>query len=274
VILSLFSNKDAKEIIIIQPYESYVETFNEKYDALKLIVPTVSSVSDLYSEEEKLEFIKAFRELLRVKNILGGFSDFKWDDLKILEQEFEDYMSKYLDLKPSVNPNKEKVSILEDVDFELELIHKDEINVTYILKLLGLFKESENEEQKAKQKEEISNLLNNNPQLRSKREIIEKFINENLVKIDNSDSIEDEFIKFWDEEKVKAFNAIADEENLNKDELKKVVDTYIYEQREPLPNDIAKTLIETPKYLDRKTIVTRVLDKIVGFVDKFYESHI
>ena len=104
----------------MQPYESYVETFNEKYDALKLIVPTVASVSDLYSEEEKLEFIKAFRELLRVKNILGGFSDFKWDDLKILEQEFEDYMSKYLDLKPSVNPNKEKVSILEDVDFELE----------------------------------------------------------------------------------------------------------------------------------------------------------
>ena len=79
-----------------------------------------------------------------------------------------------------------------------------------------------NEEQKVKQKEEISNLLNNNPQLRSKRELIEKFINENLVKIDNSDSIEDEFIKFWDEEKVKAFEQIANEENLNKDELKKV----------------------------------------------------
>jgi type I restriction enzyme R subunit len=189
--IALFSNKDAKEIIIMQPYESYVETFNEKYDALKLIVPTVSSVSDLYSEEEKLEFIKAFRELLRVKNILGGFSDFKWDDLKILEQEFEDYMSKYLDLKPSVNPNKEKVSILEDVDFELELIHKDEINVTYILKLLGLFKDNDNEEQKAKQREDISNLLNNNPQLRSKRELIEKFINENLVKIDSSENIED-----------------------------------------------------------------------------------
>lgn len=256
----------------MQPYESYVETFNEKYDALKLIVPTVSSVSDLYSEEEKLEFIKAFRELLRVKNILGGFSDFKWDDLKILEQEFEDYMSKYLDLKPSVNPNKEKVSILEDVDFELELIHKDEINVTYILRLLGLFKDTQDDEQKAKQKENISNILNNNPQLRTKRELIEKFINENLVKIDNSENIEDEFIKFWDEEKVKEFNAIADEENLNKDELKKVVDTYIYEQREPLPNDIAKTLNVAPKYLERKTIVTRVLDKIVGFVDKFYES--
>ena len=70
--------------------------------------------------------------------------------------------------KPSVNSNKEKVSILEDVDFELELIYKDEINVTYILKLLGLFKDNDNEEQKAKQKEDISNLLNNNPQLSKK----------------------------------------------------------------------------------------------------------
>ena len=59
---------------------------------------------------------------------------------------------------------------------------------------------------------------------------------------------------------------------INKDELKKVVDTYIYEQREPLPNDIAKTLNVTPKYLERRTILTRVLDKIIEFVDKFYES--
>ena len=40
----------------------------------------------------------------------------------------------------------------------------------------------------------------------------------------------------------------------------------------PLPNDIAKTLNVAPKYLERKMIVTRVLDKIVGFVDKFYEK--
>jgi type I restriction enzyme R subunit len=222
--IALFSNKDAKEIIIMQPYESYVETFNEKYDALKLIVPTVSSVSDLYSEEEKLEFIKAFRELLRVKNILGGFSDFKWDDLKILEQEFEDYMSKYLDLKPSINPNKEKVSILEDVDFELELIHKDEINVTYILKLLGLFKESDNEEQKAKQREDISNLLNNNPQLRSKRELIEKFIQENLPEIMDTDDIIPVFEKFWNSEQQNAFNQLITEENLSAEKSEKLIE--------------------------------------------------
>ena len=270
--IALFSNKDAKEIIIMQPYESYVKSFDEKYDALKLIVPTVASVSELFGEEEKLEFVKAFRELLRVKNILGGFSDFKWSDLKMSEQEFEDYKSKYLDLKPSTNRDKERVSILEDVDFELELIHKDEINVVYILKLLGKLKDTQDKEEVNKQRENITNILNNNPQLRSKRELIEKFINENLVNIVDVENIEDEFDKFWDEEKQKAFDIIVKDENLKPDELKKVIETYIYEQRVPLANDVAKTLIDTPKYLERKKIVTRVLDKIVEFVEKFYEK--
>ena len=190
------------------------------------------------------------------------------------QQTFEDYKSKYLDLydKTKSENAKELVSILDDIDFELELIHRDEVNVSYIMKLLAQLKEETSELEHEKQKQRIIDIIAGETQLRSKRELIEKFINENLVKIDNSENIEDEFVKFWDEEKLKAFNSIADEENLNKDELKKVVDTYIYEQREPLPNDIAKTLNVAPKYLERKMIVTRVLDKIVGFVDKFYES--
>lgn len=270
--IALFSNLDAKEIIIMQPYEEYVKIFDNKYDALKLIAPSVESVSSLYGEEEKLEFVKAFRELLRVKNILGGFSDFKWSDLAMSEQEFEEYKSKYLDLKPSANRDKERVSILEDVDFELELIHKDEINVTYILKLLCTLKDTEDDEDIDKQRKNISNILNNNPQLRSKRELIEKFIEENLIHIKNSDDIEDEFDKYWDSEKQKAFELIVKEENLKSNELKKVIDTYLYEQRVPLANDIAKTLVDSPKYLERKKIVARVLDKIIEFVERFYEQ--
>lgn len=269
--IALFSNKDAKEIILMEPYEDYVITFNEKYELLKAIAPTVDSVNDLVDEEEKLEFVKAFRELLRIKNVLGGFSDFKWSDLKMSEQEFEDYMSKYLDMKPTVTPNSEKVSILNDVDFELELIHKDEINVTYILKLLAQYKDSENEETRTKQRENITNLLNNNPQLRSKRELIERFINDNLLKIDNSDDIEQEFEKFWDEEKEKAFEELCVEENLDNVEVKKVIDTYVYDERKPLANDVAKSLKTKNTYLERKKIIPRVLDKIIGFVDKFYE---
>jgi type I restriction enzyme R subunit len=121
------------------------------------------------------------------------------------EQMFEDYKSKYLDMyekiKSEKNQGNEKVSILEDVDFELELIHKDEINVAYILKLLVTYKDASQEEQQ-KQKENISNILKNNPQLRSKKELIEKFINENLYSI-NEEDIEEEFDKFWESKKTK-----------------------------------------------------------------------
>jgi type I restriction enzyme R subunit len=143
--------------------------------------------------------------------------------------------------------------------------------VTYILQLLAQYAETEDDAVKSKQKENITNILNNNPQLRSKRELIERFINENLANIKNSDDIEQEFEKFWDAEKEKAFNELCVEENLQSDKVKQVIDTYLYDERVPLANDIAGTLKVKPKLLERKKIVPRVLDKIVGFVDKFFE---
>ena len=136
--ITLFSNKDAIEEIIMKPYDDYVSAFNQAYKHLLSINPTVGSVDDMVTEDDELAFFKAFRDLIRIKNILTAFSDFKWDDVYMSEQEFEDYKSKYLDLHDKAKSSHEadKVSILEDVDFELELIHRDEINVSYIIQLL------------------------------------------------------------------------------------------------------------------------------------------
>ena len=271
--IALFSNKNAKDIILMKSYEEYVEKFVEALGNLKSIVPDVDSVNDLIDEESKLSFVKAFRELMRIKNILGSFADFSFEDLGIVEQEFEDYKSKYLDIYETIGKGdgKEKVSILEDVDFELELIHKDEINVTYILKLLAQFKDSSEQEQK-QQRQNIVNIINGNAQLRSKRELIERFIDAHLMSLEDVDSVDDAFEKFWDEEKIKAFDTLCEEENLNKEEVKKVVDTYLYDERPPLNDDIANTLNVKPKLLERKKVVPRVLEKIMGFVEKFYHN--
>ncbi|MDD4944924.1 MAG: type I restriction endonuclease subunit R, partial [Rhodoferax sp.] len=272
--IALFSKEEAKDIILMQPYEEYVIKFNEAFINLIKIVPSVSSVDRLISEDDKLEFIKAFRELMRLKNILEGFSDFKWSDLSMSEQMFEDYKSKYLDMYEKIKSERtqgsEKVSILEDVDFELELIHKDEINVAYILKLLAKYKDS-TEDEKQRQRDNILNILTNNPQLRSKKELIEKFINENLYSI-NEDDIEDEFDKFWEQQKDKAYEELCSDENLDCKEVRKVVDKYIYEQRIPLKDEIVNTLKVKPKLLERQKVIPRVLDKIVNFVEKFYDD--
>ena len=95
--ITLFSNKDAIEDIIIAPYRVYVEKFNEAVDALIKIVATPDDVNRLPSEVEQLEFITAFRALMRVRNVLMTYSEFTYDDVKMSAQRFEDFKSKYLD---------------------------------------------------------------------------------------------------------------------------------------------------------------------------------
>jgi len=269
--ITLFSNKEAIDVIIMKPYEDYTKKFNEAYIALLKITPTVNSVNDLVSEEDELEFIKAFRALMRLKNTMTTFANFDWEDLAMQEQSFNDFRSKYLDLWQKVKHNtaKEKVSILDDVDFELELIHRDEINIKYILKLLASLKDVKKEEREAKQKEIVDHLTGE-ANLRSKRELIEKFIQENLLEIEDSEDIPQEFEKFWSQEQQKAFEVFVKEENLSSEKTQKLIEDYLYAEREPLRDELLD-LIEgdKPSVLKRKSIGDRILNKVVNFVETF-----
>ena len=269
--ITLFSNKEAIEDIIMKPYEDYIKKFNEAYINLLKITPTLKSVDNLVSEEDELEFIKAFREVMRLKNTMGTFADFDWEDLAMNAQQFEDYKSKYLDLhdKVKTDHSKEKVSILEDVDFELELIHRDEINVTYILKLLAELKDTKESEKQLKKKE-VVDLIAGETNLRSKRELIEKFIEENLPRVTDTDEIPEEFEQFWSAEQQKAFNKIVEEENLDKEKTQKLIEDYLFAEREPLRDELLNLLKnEKPSVLQRKKIGDRLLAKIIGFVETF-----
>jgi type I restriction enzyme R subunit len=268
--ISLFSNINAKDEIIMQPYDEYVARFNQAFIALLQIAPTVNSVNNLRSEEEELEFIKAFRELMRLKNVMATFTEFDFVDLSMDEQNFEDYKSKYLDLydKSKSSHLKEKVSILQDVDFELELIHRDEINVTYILKLLAKLKDADAEEQD-KQKKAILELLAGDPQMRSKRELIERFIQENLPQIEDSDNVPDEFANYWSKERIAAIDNLSKEENLHSEKLQEVIGNYLFTEKKPLRDEIIGMLNEKPSLKERKTVAERVTEKIVEFVETF-----
>ncbi len=269
--ITLFSNKEAIEVIIIKPYEEYVKKFNEAFIGLLKITPTVNSVNNLETEDDELEFIKAFRELMRIKNVLTAFADFKWEDLAMAEQLFEDYKSKYLDLYDKVKSDhqKEKVSILEDVDFELELIHRDEINVAYIIQLLIKLR-SKVQKDASQTEQEIFNLLNTEAHLRSKRELIEKFIKENLPILEDDAAIPDEFDKYWSEEQQKAFDKIVEEEHLNASKTQLLIEDYLYAEREPLRDEILELLEgEQPTLLERKKTGDRILKKIMDFVETF-----
>jgi type I restriction enzyme, R subunit len=270
--LTLFSNKYAKETVIMPPYEDFVGLFNEALDKMKTIAPDIESVDDLRDEEQELEFVKAFRELMRLKNVLSTFADFDFDDVALDEQGFEDYKSKYLDLydKVKTDNSKEKVSILEEVDFELELIQRDEINVRYILQLLSQLKGADNDKDFEYQYKTIMQLLGGSPELRSKKELIEQFIEENLNNLDSSTEVMDEFDSFWEKEKVKAVDEICQEESLVSESFKALVDKMIYTNEEPLREDIIATMGKAPSVLKRKKIIPRLTEKAKAFVSTFY----
>lgn len=268
--IALFSNKEAKEIIIMQPYENYVKDINEAYQKLIEIVPTFESVDDLYSEDEELEFIKAFRELIRLKNVISSYVDFTFDDIQLDEQEFDNYKSKYLDLYDKTREVKEKTSILDEVDFELELIHRDDITVSYILALLANLKATTVEEKERKQKE-ILDLVAGETKLRSKRELIEKFITENLPLI-QSENIEEDYNSFMDAEKQKAFNKFVEDEKLNADKLKKLTEDFIFTQRMPTKQEVVAVLENQPSIMQRASIGDVILSKFMNFINTFFND--
>ncbi len=268
--IALFSDKNAQETIIIAPYEEQVKKFNEAYKVLMGIAPTVDSVNNLVTEEDELEFAKAFRELMRLKNILSSFIEFSFDDTYMKEQEFADYTSKYLDLHDKIKTNnqKESVSILDEIDFELELIHRDEINVAYIMRLLAQLKEAKPKDQ-AKQKKQIIDLIAGESELRSKRVLIEKFIQNNLPKINDSEAVEVEFKTYWQEETKKALQALSSEEALQQNKVEDIINDYLFTGRMATEDEVIEALEKQPSVLQRESISNRITEKIKDFIKTF-----
>lgn len=270
--IKLFSDPKAKEIIIMDSYESYVKQFNNEFIELMKITPTVKSVDLLADEEQEASFIQQFRKLMRILNIMNSFINFNWDDLAMNKQLFADFSGKYLDLYQKVKGNheKENVSILDDLDFELELIHKDEINVAYILRLLGKLKNSKDFDS---DKQQIINTINNEPSLRSKRDLIQKFIEENLQTIEDESFISDAFDKFIGTESQTTILKICKEENLDELKLRKIISTYDYSRNKLIVDNVMQAYQgKSLGVLKKRPIGERIINKILKFVETFIDG--
>ncbi|MCR9171095.1 MAG: type I restriction endonuclease subunit R [bacterium] len=271
--ITLFSNKEAIEEIIIEPYENYVDKFNAAVTELQKIAPTFDAVNDLESEHDQMQFVKAFRELMRTKNVLDTFTQLDAEDLNMDEQTFAKYKSKYLDLYQEIkgDTQKEKVSILNDIDFEIELIRRDEINVQYIIKLLTELYGAKPKDRE-KQRKTISEIMESNTELRSKKELIERFIEENLPMVRKEDSVEDAFDAFWTAEKKRAFKEVSERENLDFQKLVDVVQTFLFTKKEPRADELIELMNERPKLKERARASKRIKAKIMDFVETFIEG--
>ena len=266
--ITLYSNKEALSTVLMKPYDEYVKEFNECVEMhLFKIAPTVHAVSQLQSEEEKLEFVESYRTLLRVMARLEVFSQFSFEDLKLDAQRYLDYRSKYLDIYHEITqPSGDKISILEDVDFEVELLHTDIINASYILQLLrDIDPNSKGYEEEVKF---ILKTLEAHPSMRSKKELIEAFIRKNLpeIKRQNKD-IDEELEKFFELEKAKAIAEFSTHENIPADALKLVVSHYEFTGKS---NDsVINSMVKERKFKEKTTLKKKIMEEVKKIVHKF-----
>lgn len=269
----LFANKDAEETIFSLPYDDYLKQFNLAVDQLRLLTPTPDDVDLLHGEAQEQEFVTKFRELLRLRNILVSFADFNIKSTNISAQTFNDYRSKYLDLYDKVQSDRalDKASILEDVDFELELIKRDVINVDYIIMLLSQMIDT-SDEQRNKLQNQIFQIMSGEQQLRSKRELIEKFIQQNIPEIERSEDVEKVFDSFWTKEKEVAVDKLVQEEGLDKSKFIDLVENYVWSENKPRGEAIVQSLQKQPSILERESVIKRILIKFNNFIDTFIEG--
>lgn len=291
--IKLFSNNQPNEFIIREPYENVKKELNELAIKFKEKYPNVQIIDTLQSEYEKRDFVLAFREIIKKHAEIQIYEDFEPSDSDFIltEQEFADFKSKYLDITVGViNPPATTTliagepqlpygneSMLEDIDFCLELLHSDVINVAYILELIAeLNPDEENYQQK---RQAILDTMIKDAVMRSKSKLIDDFIRENVdndkdgfqqAKADGSMDLESRLTNYISMARSRAIHELATVEGINEEALTKYISEYDFLQREK--TEIIKNAIKAKKGLklmERTTMLKRVVSQLRDIINTF-----
>ena len=270
--LALFSNKETTQIVLVPSYAEIEQDYQAAVSKLFALTPNYQSVDDLVTEEQQLEFIKAFREVMRYNAQLQTFIEYDQDQTQLDKQHFANFASKYADLCRAVRKTtkKEKVSVLDDVDFQLDLLHSDRINVGYIINLLQLVVDTDSEDKRQKYQAQIYDLISSDISLHDKQDLIQKFIEENMPKMINGQSVQDAFAQFWDIEKEQAYQQLCEQENLKPEAMKQVLDNYEFNKRLPRKEELKDLPNFKVKLFERDGVLTNLFVKTRQLIERFY----
>ena len=302
--IKLFSNGTPLEDIVRKPFNEVKRDYQELTKDFLEHYPEPHFVDYLQSENDKKQFILAFRDIIKKHAEIQIYNEFEKEanDLGMTEQQFMDFRSKYLDIydtfaaKPTEQPSGYKVQDdesgmvaepdpsendttgLGDIDFCLELLHSDIINVAYILELIAdLNPYSEDYSEKRKH---IIDTMIKDFELRSKAKLIDGFIQKNVdddrdnfmarkQKADGTSDLEERLNNYIVTERNNAINTLAKEEELDTDVLNHYLSEYDYLQKEQ-PEIIQEAL--KGKHLGlikRRKALTRILDKLRSIIRTF-----
>lgn len=228
--LKLFSRTDDIDIVLAKPFEDYLELFKEQVEILQDIAGTPEDIDNMSSEEEQKKFIIIFRDLTKILIKMENFKEFEFtkEAIGLDSQIYQDYRSKYLLIKENHDKSdSSKVSILDDIDFSLEIMHRDKINVDYIMGLIRTI-DLENEDRR---KEDIKYIMKeldraDSIQLRSKVELIKEFLEKVVPSLGKQDSIDNALNQFEKDRKERDIKNFARGNKIPKDQLEDFIQEY------------------------------------------------
>ena len=224
--ISLFGNKDAGGIVLLKTYNEYYNGYDEKGQHKPGYEELIDSLTEQFplgqsiiGEETQKEFIRLYGAILRLRNILTSFDDFEGNEI-LSERDFQDYQSIYIDLYQEYRKgtDSDKETINDDIEFEIELIRQIEVNIDYILMLVAKYKESNCKDKNILTT--IDKAINSSIELRSKKELIERFIEQ----VNVSTKVDEEWRKFLHEQKEEDMTKLIDEEKLKPEETRRYID--------------------------------------------------
>lgn len=273
--IALFGDKNASGIVLLKSYEDYYYGYtdeNKKYhkgyeEKIAELLQKYPLGQQIIGEQAKKDFIKDMGSILRLRNILFSFDKFKGNEI-LSQRDFQDYIGMYADLYEEFKKiSKETESIKDDIVFEIELVKQVEVNIDYILMLVSKYHKTN-----CKDKEilgSINTAINSSLALRSKKELIEGFID----RINVNNDIYKDWTAFVKEQKEHDLETLIEEENLNSEETRKFLDNSFRDgQVKTTGTDIEKILPPMSRFGgDNKTERKEtIIEKISKFFEKYF----
>lgn len=224
--IALFGNKDAGGIVLLKTFDEYYKGYDDKGEYKPGYAELIATLTTQYplgqpilGEEAEKDFIRLYGAILRLRNILTSFDDFEGNEI-LSERDFQDYQSIYIDLYQEYRKGADgdKETINDDIVFEIELVKQIEVNIDYILMLVAKYQQSNCKDKTILTT--IDKAINSSIELRSKKELIERFIEQ----VNVSTKVDEDWRKFLHERKEADISAIIEEERLKPEETRRFID--------------------------------------------------
>ncbi len=275
--ISLFGDKEASGVVLLKSFREYYEGYEADGKQMRGYSELVNELAERFpigepviGEQNKKDFIKLYGAILKVRNILSTFDDFAGSEI-LTERDVQDYHSMYINFYDEFRSVSEsdKENINDDIVFEMELIKQVEINIDYILELIRKYHSSNQEDKELLV--DINKAIDSSVELRNKKELIEQFISS----INADSSVDDDWQSFVNSKKVEELNQIITEENLDRDETYRFIESAFRDGGvQTSGTAITKIMPPVSRFSPDQSRGKKretVLDKLASFFNKFFD---